>query len=142
MSDVSMPMPENAPPPGACVRVEHPESGLAVVTFDAPHRSFSVFDGPLVRDLRAVVEQLAQDSSLRGVVFTGREPEQFLAGADIEGIGSITDPEVFRRVCLELHEVFDRIENLQARTVAAVGGPVPGGALELSLALRSHRGHR
>lgn len=134
MSNVSMPMPADAPPPGSCVRVERPESGLAIVIFDAPHRSFSVFDGPLVRDLRTVVEELERESGLRGVVFTGRQPDQFLAGADIEGIGSITDPEVFRRVCLELHDVFDRIEKLSARTVAAVGGPVPGGALEMSLA--------
>ena len=134
MSKVSLPMPENAPAPGTCVRVERPEPGLALVVFDPPHRSFPVFDAPLVRDLRTVVDGLAQESNLRGVVFTGRKPDQFLAGADIDGIGSITDPEVFRRVCLELHDLFDAIENLKARTVAAVGGPVPGGALEISLA--------
>ena len=134
MESVSLPMPENAPEPGACVRVEYPEPGLALVVFDPPHRSFPVFDGPLVRDLKVLVQKLAADSTLRGVVFTGRETEQFLAGADIEGIGAITDPEVFRQVCLELHALFDAVENLSARTVAAVGGPVPGGAFEFSMA--------
>ncbi|HRV82128.1 MAG TPA: 3-hydroxyacyl-CoA dehydrogenase NAD-binding domain-containing protein, partial [Planctomycetota bacterium] len=47
---------------------------------------------------------------------------------------SITDPEVFRRACHELHDLFNTIAGLEARTVAAVGEPVPGGALELSLA--------
>ena len=129
-----MPMPENAPPPGSCVRVERPEAALAVVIFDPPHRSFPVFDAPMVRDLRAVVNELRADKSLRGVVFTGRKPDQFLAGADIDGIGAIVDPETFRKVCLELHSLFDLIASMEPRTVAAVGGPVPGGALEVSLA--------
>ncbi|MFT5058351.1 MAG: 3-hydroxyacyl-CoA dehydrogenase/enoyl-CoA hydratase/3-hydroxybutyryl-CoA epimerase [Planctomycetota bacterium] len=127
-------MPDNAPAPGACVRVERPEPALAIVIFDPPHRSFPVFDAPMVRDLREVIRGLAKEEGLRGVVFTGRKPDQFLAGADVEGIGSITDPQVFQKACYELHEVFDAIANLKARTVAAVSGPVPGGAYEISLA--------
>ena len=91
METNSLPMPADAPEPGACIRVERPEPGLAVVIFDPPHRSFPVFDGPLVRDLKAVVRGLSEESGLRGVVFTGRKPDQFLAGADVEGIGSITE---------------------------------------------------
>ncbi|MCA9000390.1 MAG: enoyl-CoA hydratase/isomerase family protein [Planctomycetes bacterium] len=134
METNSLPMPADAPEPGACIRVERPEPGLAVVIFDPPHRSFPVFDGPLVRDLKAVVRGLSEESGLRGVVFTGRKPDQFLAGADVEGIGSITDPKVFQKACFELHEIFDAIARLKARTVAAVSGPVPGGAYEISLA--------
>ena len=134
MDTLSLPMPDNAPEPGACVRVERPEPGLAVVIFDPPHRSFPVFDAPMVRDLREVIRGFASEEGLRGVVFTGRKPDQFLAGADVEGIGAITDPEVFEKACYELHEVFDDISKLKARTVAAVSGPVPGGAFEISLA--------
>lgn len=127
-------MPENAPAEGACLRVERPEAGLVVVTFDPPHRSFPVFDAPLLRDLDGLITKLEADTSLRGVVFRGRTPEQFLAGADIEGIGGITEEEVIQRIVIEVHGLFDRIAALKARTVAAVGGPVPGGAYELSLA--------
>lgn len=133
METVSLPMPDNAPEPGACIRVERPETGLAIVIFDPPHRSFPVFDAPMVRDLREVIRELAGDKDLRGVVFTGRKADQFLAGADVEGIGSITDPSIFEKACFELHEVFDSISKLKARTVAAVSGPVPGGAYEISL---------
>ncbi|MFT7677261.1 MAG: 3-hydroxyacyl-CoA dehydrogenase/enoyl-CoA hydratase/3-hydroxybutyryl-CoA epimerase [Planctomycetota bacterium] len=128
------PVPENAPEPGACLRVERPEAGLAIVTFDSPHRSFSVLDAPLLRDLDTLVTQFEGDPALRGIVFQGRSPDQFLAGADVQGIGQITDVSVIEGIVLSVHALFDRIAALKARTVAAVGGPVPGGALELSLA--------
>lgn len=127
-------MPEGSPEPGACLRVDRPESGLAIVTFDPPHRSFPVLDAPLLRDLDAVISQFESDPGLKGVVFRGRTPEQFLAGADVEGIGQITDEAVIQNVVIAVHGLFDRIAALKAKTVAAVGGPVPGGAYELSLA--------
>ena len=134
MIDLSQfPSPDDAPEAGACVRVERPEEGLVVVTFDPPHRSFPVLDAPLLRDLDAVVADLERDVSVRGVVFRGRRPDQFLAGADVEAIAKISNPEVVRKAVLAVHGLFARIENLGARTVAAVGGPVPGGAYELSL---------
>lgn len=134
MIDLSQfPSPDDAPEPGACVRVERPEEGLAVVVFDAPHRSFPVLDAPVLRDLDAVLTRLEGDASLKGVVFTGRRPDQFLAGADVEAIAKITDPAVVKQAVLAVHGLFERIERLAPRTVAAVGGPVPGGAFELSL---------
>ena len=134
MMDLSQfPAPDDAPKAGECIRVERPEEGLAVVIFDSPHRSFSVLDAPLLRDLDAVVTELEGDASLKGVVFTGRRPDQFLAGADVEAIAKITNPQVVKKAVLAVHGLFARIEALPARTVAAVGGPVPGGALEISL---------
>ena len=36
METHGLPFPENAPEPGACVRIERPEPGLAVVVLDPP----------------------------------------------------------------------------------------------------------
>ncbi len=135
MIDLSQfPAPENAPAPGECIRIERPEPGLAVLVVVSPHRSFPVLDAPLLRDLDGAITEFESDASLRGVVFTGRRTDQFLAGADIDAIAKITDPAVVRKAVIAVHGLFARIERLGARTVAAVGGPVPGGALELSLA--------
>ena len=46
METHGLPFPENAPEPGACVRIERPEPGLAVVVLDPPHRSLAVLDAP------------------------------------------------------------------------------------------------
>ncbi len=134
MDLTGFPFPADAPEAGACIRIERPEPGLAVVVFDPPHRSFPVLDAPLLRDLDTTLAELEHDSALRGVVFAGRTTERFLAGADIEAIAGIEDPEIVENAILAVHGLFDRIVKLKARTVAAVGGPVPGGAYELSLA--------
>ena len=135
MTDFSgYPLPDNCPEAGECIRVERPEPGLAVVILDPPHRSLAVLDAPLIRDLDAVVEDLEQDTSLNGIVLTGRAPGQFAAGADIDAIAQLTDPKVIEKMVLAVHELFNRIEDLKPRTVAAISGPVPGGAFEISLA--------
>ena len=130
---IGFPLPDDAPAAGACIRVQRPEPGLAVVVFDPPHRSLPIFDAPLLRDLDAVLTELEGDAALRGIVFTGRRPTQFLAGADVEAIGTITDPGVVEDVVRSVHALFDRVARLAPRTVAAVGGPVPGGAFEFSM---------
>jgi 3-hydroxyacyl-CoA dehydrogenase/enoyl-CoA hydratase/3-hydroxybutyryl-CoA epimerase len=124
MTDFSgYPLPENSPEPGKCIRVERPEPGLAVVVLDPPHRSLAVLDAPLIRDLDAVVEDLEQDSTLKGIVLTGRAPGQFAAGADIDAIAQLTDPKVIEQMVLAVHELFNRIEDLEPCTVAAISGP-------------------
>ena len=135
MTDLSsFERPEGAPEPGACVRVDRPEAGLAVVVLDPPHRRIAVFDQPLLADLDAALDELEADGGLRGVVLTGREPTSFSAGADIDALAAITDPELGRALAAVGQEVFERLARLPARTVAAVGGPVPGGAYEICLA--------
>jgi enoyl-CoA hydratase/carnithine racemase len=129
-----IPSPENAPQPGACVRVERPEPGLALVVLDPPHRSLAVLDGPLLRDLDAVLDGLAREGDLRGVVVTGRTPTSFAAGADVEVIQGIEEAELATELARFGQALFGKLAALRARTVAAVGGPVPGGAFELALA--------
>lgn len=134
-----LPLPEGAPAPGACVRIERPEPGLAVVVLDPPHRKLAVLDVPLVRDLDAALDELETTPDLQGVVFTGREPLSFAAGADIDAIRGLTDPALALQLVRGVQGLYDRIEALGERritTVAAVGGPVPGGACELALACR------
>ena len=127
------PFPENSPEPGACIRIERPEAGLAVLVLDPPHRSLAVLDAPLMRDLAAAIEELEGDSSLQGVVITGRSPVKFAAGADIDAIKQLTDIPTIEQMVLAAHALLFRIAALKPRTIAAVGGPVPGGAYELSL---------
>lgn len=135
-----LPLPDDVPPPGACVRVERPEPGLAIVVLDPPHRpKIAVLDMPVLRDLELAIGAVERDPSLRGLVLTGREPLSFAAGADVDAIAGLRDPAVATRIARVGHSIFDRIHALgkrgdgRLRTVAAVGGAVPGGAYELAL---------
>lgn len=129
-----LPVPKDAPPAGACVRIERPEPGLALVVLDPPHRKLAVFDVALMRDLDAALDELARDVKLKGIVFCGRTPTSFAAGADIDAISGLTDKRQATQLARFGQAMFQKIANLHPRTVAAVGGPVPGGAFELGLA--------
>jgi len=127
------PAPDNAPEPGACVRLERPEPGLVVLRLDPPHRKLPVLDAPLLRDLDVALAELAADTTLRALVLTGRDAQTFAAGADVEGIGKVSDPAVVERFSHAVHRMYRTLERLPARTVCAAGGAVPGGAYELAL---------
>ena len=139
MGWTGLPLPENAPAIGSCVRIERPEPGLVELTLDPPHRERTVLDVPLWRDLELALEEINPDAGDRGLVIRGREPLHFAYGADIDAIAAVRDAAVVRRLVEAVHAVLARLEKLGRRmhTVAAIGGPVPGGAYELSLACRT-----
>ncbi len=133
-------LPADAPAPGSCVRVTRKDEGLAVLVLDPPHRKLAVLDMALMRDLDLALDSIEADKSLRALVITGREPLSFAAGADVAAIGAVTKVEDALELVRFGQRTFDRIALLSREsggplfTVAAVGGPVPGGAYELALA--------
>jgi 3-hydroxyacyl-CoA dehydrogenase / enoyl-CoA hydratase / 3-hydroxybutyryl-CoA epimerase len=134
-----LPGPPDAPGPRECLRIERPEPGLALLVLAPPHRSLAVLDMPLLRDLDLALDEFERDEDLRGLVVTGRSPTSFAAGADIDALASLRDPALVLRVVEIGQRLFERVARLgerarPVRTVAAVGGPVPGGAYELALA--------
>ncbi len=135
-----LPQPENAPPPGSCWRIERPEAGLLHLVLDPPHRpKIAVFDVPAMRDLDLALDEIEKEGEARGLVLTGREPLSFAGGADVDAIAGITDPEQAAVLVSRVHAIFNRLERMgrghggRLFTVAAVGGPVPGGACEITL---------
>lgn len=140
MIDISgLPSPKNAPAVGACVRIERPEPGLARIVLDPPHRTMPVFDLPMLRDLDIALSEIERDTSIKGLVITGRDTRTFAAGADIDAIAALTDRASVARVVEIGQQLFERIDVLNATrpgftSVAAIGGAAPGGACELALA--------
>ena len=135
-----VPIPANAPAPGKSIRIERPEPGLMRLVLDPPHRSLAVFDVPMLLDLDAAITEVENEGSLRGLVISGADPLTFAAGADLEAIGKLETPEAVGRYIAFGQALFQRIYKLsrkgggQVMVVAAIGGPVPGGACEIALA--------
>ncbi|MBL8900953.1 MAG: enoyl-CoA hydratase/isomerase family protein [Planctomycetes bacterium] len=129
----SMPLTAEAPAEGACVKLELPEPGLAVLVLDPPHRTLAVLDVPLLRDLALRVTELEARRDLRGLVITGRSAREFAAGADLDALEALRTPADVESSVRWVHALFARIAALPLRKIAAVGGAVPGGAYELSL---------
>ena len=107
---------------------------IATVTFDRPdHRNAIPYEGWL--ELKCIAHDLAEDSSVKVIVFTGSGDDAFSSGADIK------DFEIHRSSsdsAAKYAEAFDgaldAVEAILKPTVSLIKGICVGGGCELSLA--------
>ncbi len=100
------------------------EDGLATVRFERP-REHNRIDPDDIAVLRAHLERVTADASVRVVVFTGAGARTFSSGFTIEAI--------LDRLDRSFEHLLDALERLPLPTVAIVNGGVYGGATDLAL---------
>jgi len=83
-------------------------------------------------EIDSAVAQLVGDAAVGGIVLTSFDGA--LAGADLQELAALPDPDACEAVCLKTYAIFDRIASSPKPIVAAVDGPVLGGGAELSMA--------
>src|ERR1700692_4482383 len=114
--------------------------GLALVTWNSPGRSMNVIDPAVKDELAAIVEQVAADTAIKGVVITSGK-ESFCAGADLtmlesmsrahaELVASQGESAANQHVFEESRKtslLYRRIETCGKPWVAAINGIAVGG---------------
>ena len=110
------------------------ENGLVELRFDLPGESVNKFNAVALASLKAAVEELRARKGLRGVLLTSGK-DVFCVGADItEFLAHFKKSEAdLTRWILETDAVFSALEDLDAPSVAAIGGVGVGGGFELCL---------
>ncbi|MGX8010239.1 3-hydroxyacyl-CoA dehydrogenase NAD-binding domain-containing protein [Mesorhizobium sp. ORM8.1] len=120
--------------------------GIALITWDSPDRSMNVFTEEVMRELNAIVDQVAGDAAIKGAVITSGK-DSFSGGADITMLQKMLatfaadkqqDLDKATRVLFEnagyMTGLFRRIETSGKPWVSAINGTCMGGAFEMSLA--------
>ncbi|QJB69686.1 3-hydroxyacyl-CoA dehydrogenase NAD-binding domain-containing protein [Parasphingorhabdus halotolerans] len=129
--------------------VDIDSDGVALVTIDVPGKPMNVWDDALMEEFPRFVDELINNDDIRGAVLVSGKASGFLAGADLNMLGSSkaqTTKEAFemawglnanlRRMETGGHSAKDLLKGTaHAKPVAcALHGLALGGGLELALA--------
>jgi len=108
------------------------EEGVGVATLNRP-KAHNALDGRTIEELSHVLDGVAADRALRGLVVTGAGDKAFAAGADVAEMARLPAAEA-RRFAEAGQRTFAKLEALPIPTIAAVNGFALGGGCELAMA--------
>jgi len=109
------------------------QDGIALVTMDTPDSPQNVLNQDIQSEYEAILHDIREDSSLKGMIFASGKKDVFLAGADISIFQTIETEEQAYESSSLLHVMCQQVADLPITTVVAIDGVCLGGGLELSL---------
>jgi 2-(1,2-epoxy-1,2-dihydrophenyl)acetyl-CoA isomerase len=120
------------------VRVQRGD-GKALVTLDDPAK-LNVLSAPLVAQLKAALQELIADGSVRSIVLTGADPG-FSAGGDLRMMDAAPDAlasaegatDIWRWIRREFGAIARLIARSDVAFIAAINGPAAGVGLAWAL---------
>ncbi|MDO4430500.1 MAG: 3-hydroxyacyl-CoA dehydrogenase NAD-binding domain-containing protein [Lonepinella koalarum] len=110
------------------------QDNIAVVEISTPDRTFNLFDGQIITQLREVIGAVIYQK-LSGLIFISKKENNFIRGFDWTALEGKTEKEI-ADFALETQAVLREIEHLKVPTIAAIHGDCYGFGLELALACR------
>ncbi len=108
--------------------------GVATLLLDEPGESVNVIEPGVADEFSRLLEALARDDAVKGVVLASGKKDSFIAGANVEILKAITTAAEAEKLARELQAGLDRLERYGKPVVAAIHGACLGGGLEWALA--------
>ena len=109
---------------------------IATLTFDLENEKINKLSFEILKEFKEILNKIENDISIKALVIDSAKKDIFIAGADIKEIEKLKDEKEVYEALMEVHEIFNKLENLTIPTIAYINGACMGGGLELVLACK------
>ncbi|WP_445399112.1 fatty acid oxidation complex subunit alpha FadJ [Zobellella sp. An-6] len=110
------------------------DDGIGIITMDVPGERMNTLRASFAGEIRALLDEILADASLKGLVLCSGKPDSFVAGADVNMLAACRSAGEAEALARAGQEIFTALEALKLPLIAAIHGPCLGGGLELALA--------
>ena len=108
------------------------DEGIAIIKINRPE-VLNALNREAMSELSTAIDIVGADDKIKVLIITGTGERSFCAGADIRYVVNI-DPIEAEKYATFIHNLLNKIENLEKPVIAAVNGYALGGGCELALA--------
>jgi 3-hydroxypropionyl-coenzyme A dehydratase len=105
---------------------------VAIIKINRPE-VLNALDKQVAAELRTALDIANTDDKIKVIIITGTGERSFCAGGDIRYVANI-DPIEAERYATFIHNLLNKIENLEKPVIAAINGYALGGGCQLALA--------
>ena len=110
------------------------ESGIAHLVIDVVGDTVNTLKAEFVDEVAALLQEIKQDSTIKGLVLVSGKKQSFVAGADVNMLANCQSVEEATALSRQGQMILSQLENLDIPVVAAIHGNCLGGGLELAMA--------